>query len=75
MLEPPLAWRTCGRSSQVVKVLDRGWLVTSSSPAALKIHRVGKRCTLSLSRAQTSSHCYGVVVKRGGARSGVSIIT
>ncbi|GFV67453.1 hypothetical protein TNCV_4621341 [Trichonephila clavipes] len=28
---------------------------TSSSPVPLKIHRVGKRCTLNLSRAQTSS--------------------
>ncbi|GFX19649.1 hypothetical protein TNCV_2075571 [Trichonephila clavipes] len=40
-------------------------LVTSSSPVPLKTHRVGQRCMLSLSRAQTSSCWSGVVVKRG----------
>ncbi|GFW28950.1 hypothetical protein TNCV_202731 [Trichonephila clavipes] len=30
----------CGRGSLVVKVSDRGWLVTSSSPVPLKTHRV-----------------------------------
>ncbi|GFS61310.1 hypothetical protein TNCV_3105261 [Trichonephila clavipes] len=43
-----------GRGSLVVKVSDRGLLVSSSSPVPLKSRRVGKRCTLNLSRAQTS---------------------
>ncbi|GFU21173.1 hypothetical protein TNCV_166851 [Trichonephila clavipes] len=34
-------------------------LVTSSSPVPLKIRRVGKRCTLNLSRTETSSRWCG----------------
>ncbi|GFT96063.1 uncharacterized protein TNCV_313361 [Trichonephila clavipes] len=49
------------RGSLVVKVLDRGWRVTSSSPVPLRTRRVGERCTLNLSRAPV-----GVVVRRGG---------
>ncbi|GFU32976.1 uncharacterized protein TNCV_4155621 [Trichonephila clavipes] len=45
-------------------------LVTSSSPVPQKTHRVGQRCTLNLSRAETSSRWCGVVVRRG-ASSGV----
>ncbi|GFU57543.1 uncharacterized protein TNCV_3637061 [Trichonephila clavipes] len=41
-------------------------LVTSSSPVPLKTRRVGQRCTLNLSRAETSSRWCGVVVTRGG---------
>ncbi|GFV73319.1 uncharacterized protein TNCV_166771 [Trichonephila clavipes] len=40
-------------------------LVTSSSPVPLKIRRVGQRCTLNLSRVETSSRWCGVVVRRG----------
>ncbi|GFY24226.1 uncharacterized protein TNCV_1012771 [Trichonephila clavipes] len=54
-----------GRSSLVVKVSDRGWLVPSASPVPLKTRRVGKRCTLNLSRAQTSSHRCGNVAFLG----------
>ncbi|GFW72949.1 uncharacterized protein TNCV_830721 [Trichonephila clavipes] len=54
-----------GRGSLVVKVSDRGWHVTSSSPVPLKTRRVGARCTLNLLRAQTSSRWCGVVVRRG----------
>ncbi|GFY17249.1 RNA-directed DNA polymerase from mobile element jockey [Trichonephila clavipes] len=43
--------------------------VTSSSPVPLKTRRVGQRCTLNLSRAETSSRWCGVVVRRGGASS------
>ncbi|GFV62763.1 uncharacterized protein TNCV_2462681 [Trichonephila clavipes] len=43
-------------------------VVTSSSPVPLKTHRVGQRCTLNLSRAQTSSRWCGVVVRRGGGQ-------
>ncbi|GFV03948.1 uncharacterized protein TNCV_915731 [Trichonephila clavipes] len=50
-------------------------LVTSSSPVPLKIRRVGQRCTLNLSRAETSSRWCGVVVRRGGASSGVVHVT
>ncbi|GFY27154.1 uncharacterized protein TNCV_2067751 [Trichonephila clavipes] len=47
-------------------------LVTSSSPVPLTTRRVGQRCTLNLSRAETSSHWCGVVVRRRGASSGVA---
>ncbi|GFW43107.1 uncharacterized protein TNCV_1475021 [Trichonephila clavipes] len=38
--------------------------VTSSSPVPLKTRCVGQRCTLNLSRAETSSRWCGVVVRR-----------
>ncbi|GFS73981.1 uncharacterized protein TNCV_108571 [Trichonephila clavipes] len=41
-------------------------LVTSLNPVPLKTRRVGQRCTLNLSRVETSSHWCGVVVRRGG---------
>ncbi|GFV67725.1 uncharacterized protein TNCV_4624051 [Trichonephila clavipes] len=47
----------------------------SSSPVPLKTRRVGQRCTLNLSRAQTSSCWCGVVVRREGASSGVVLVT
>ncbi|GFW23205.1 uncharacterized protein TNCV_3803051 [Trichonephila clavipes] len=50
-------------------------LVTSSSPVPLKTRRVGQRCTLNLSRTKTSSRWCGVVVRRGGASSGVVHVT
>ncbi|GFX35559.1 uncharacterized protein TNCV_103661 [Trichonephila clavipes] len=50
-------------------------LVTSSSPVPLKTHRVGQRCTLNLSRAEMSSRCCGVVVRRVGVSSGVVHVT
>ncbi|GFT97440.1 hypothetical protein TNCV_1628671 [Trichonephila clavipes] len=46
-------WSGCG--SLVDKVLDRGWLVSSSNPVPLKTCLLGEQCTLNLSRAQTSS--------------------
>ncbi|GFW99955.1 gag_pre-integrs domain-containing protein [Trichonephila clavipes] len=49
--------------------------VTGSSPVPLKSRRVGQRCTLNLSRAETSSRWCGVVVRRGGASSGVVHVT
>ncbi|GFT68379.1 uncharacterized protein TNCV_659751 [Trichonephila clavipes] len=49
--------------------------VTSSSPVPLKTRRVGQRCTLNLSRAETSSRWCGGVVRRGGASSGVVHVT
>ncbi|GFX73604.1 uncharacterized protein TNCV_1263731 [Trichonephila clavipes] len=39
-------------------------LVTSSSPVPQKIRRVWERCTLNLSRAQTSSRWCGEEVRR-----------
>ncbi|GFY23199.1 uncharacterized protein TNCV_3764391 [Trichonephila clavipes] len=42
--------------------------VTSSSLVPLKTRRVGQRCTLNLSRAETSSRWCGVVVRRGGCQ-------
>ncbi|GFW36375.1 uncharacterized protein TNCV_3712941 [Trichonephila clavipes] len=49
--------------------------VTGSSPVPLKTRRVGQRCTLNLSRAEMSSRWCGVVVRRGGASSGVVYVT
>ncbi|GFT15748.1 uncharacterized protein TNCV_4943071 [Trichonephila clavipes] len=50
-------------------------LVTCSSPVPLKTRRVGMRCMLNMSRAETSSRWCGVVVRRGGASSGVVQVT
>ncbi|GFW00320.1 uncharacterized protein TNCV_4355171 [Trichonephila clavipes] len=41
---------------------------TSSSPLPLKTRCVGQRCTLNLSRAETSSRWCGVVVRRRGCQ-------
>ncbi|GFT50458.1 uncharacterized protein TNCV_1314271 [Trichonephila clavipes] len=54
--------RGCG--SPVVKVSNHGRHVGSSIQVPLKT-RVGQRCTLNLSRAETSSRWCGVVVRRG----------
>ncbi|GFU40800.1 uncharacterized protein TNCV_2466311 [Trichonephila clavipes] len=51
-----------GRGSRVIKVSDRGRLV--ASPVPLKTRHLGQRCTLNLSRAQTSFRWWGVVVRR-----------
>ncbi|GFT26472.1 hypothetical protein TNCV_3603351 [Trichonephila clavipes] len=64
-----------GRGSLVIKVSDRGSHVTSSSPVPTKTRRVGERCTLNLSRAQTSSRWCGVVVRKSGASSCVILVT
>ncbi|GFU88509.1 uncharacterized protein TNCV_567821 [Trichonephila clavipes] len=50
-------------------------LVMSSSPVPLKTRRVGQRCTLNLSRAETSPCWCGVVVRRRGTSSGVVHVT
>ncbi|GFT31445.1 uncharacterized protein TNCV_608651 [Trichonephila clavipes] len=50
-------------------------LVMNPSPAPPKTRRVGQRCTLNLSRAEMSSRWCGMVVKRGGASSGVVHVT
>ncbi|GFX21010.1 uncharacterized protein TNCV_2044861 [Trichonephila clavipes] len=63
---------TWGCSSPGVKVSDHGRPVLSSSPVPLKPRRVGEKCTLNLSRAQTSSRWCCVVVRRGGASSDAS---
>ncbi|GFV19065.1 uncharacterized protein TNCV_3222841 [Trichonephila clavipes] len=63
----------CGNT--VVKVLDHGRHVMSSSPVPLKTRRVGQRCTLNLSKAETSCRWCSVVVRRGGASSGVVHVT
>ncbi|GFU30130.1 uncharacterized protein TNCV_1925401 [Trichonephila clavipes] len=51
------------KSSTCYLLITKG--VTSSSPVPLKTRRVWGRCTLNLSRVQTSSCWSGVVVKRG----------
>ncbi|GFW98797.1 uncharacterized protein TNCV_2837581 [Trichonephila clavipes] len=50
-------------------------LVTNSSPVPLKTRRAGQRCTLNLSRAETSYRWCGVVVRRGSASSGAVHVT
>ncbi|GFT19616.1 uncharacterized protein TNCV_2534911 [Trichonephila clavipes] len=57
-----------GCGSPVVKVSNHGRHVMSSIPVPLKTRRVGKRCMLNLSRAETSSRWCGVVVRRGGCQ-------
>ncbi|GFS75217.1 hypothetical protein TNCV_719271 [Trichonephila clavipes] len=47
----------------------------SSSLVPLKTSGVGKQCTLNLSRGQTSSRWCDVEVSRGGANSGVVLVT
>ncbi|GFX12261.1 uncharacterized protein TNCV_63071 [Trichonephila clavipes] len=64
-----------GCGSPVVKVSNHGRHVMSSIPVPLKTRRVGQRCTLNLSRAETSSRWCGVVVREGGASSGVVHVT
>ncbi|GFV56249.1 hypothetical protein TNCV_106061 [Trichonephila clavipes] len=59
----------------VVKISDHGRHVMRSSPVPLKSRRVEERCPLNPSRAQTSSRWCGVVVRRGGASSGVVHVT
>ncbi|GFX14485.1 uncharacterized protein TNCV_1616681 [Trichonephila clavipes] len=44
------------------------WRRPGSSPVPLKTRCVGQRCTLNLSRAETSSRWCGVVVRRGGCQ-------
>ncbi|GFV38098.1 uncharacterized protein TNCV_4204081 [Trichonephila clavipes] len=40
----------------------------SSNRVPLKTHRVGERCMLNMSRAETSSRWCGVLVRRGGCQ-------
>ncbi|GFU91390.1 hypothetical protein TNCV_2541581 [Trichonephila clavipes] len=65
--------RGCG--SSVVKVSNHDRHVMSSIPVSLKTRRVGQRCTLNLSRAETSFRWCGVVVRKRGASSGVVHVT
>ncbi|GFV64230.1 uncharacterized protein TNCV_4339041 [Trichonephila clavipes] len=53
-----------GCGSPEVRVSDHGRYVISLNPVQLKTRRVGQRCTLNLSRAETSSHWCSVVVRR-----------
>ncbi|GFY02714.1 hypothetical protein TNCV_3505941 [Trichonephila clavipes] len=62
-------------SSPVVKVSNHGRHVMCSSPVPQKTRRVGQRCTLTLSRAETSFRWCDVVVRRGSASSSVVHIT
>ncbi|GFX85098.1 uncharacterized protein TNCV_4979531 [Trichonephila clavipes] len=66
---------TQGCGSPVVKVSDHGRHVMSSSPVPLKTRRVGQRCRLNLSRAETSLRWCGVAVRKGAANSGKLIKT
>ncbi|GFX71645.1 uncharacterized protein TNCV_2696331 [Trichonephila clavipes] len=72
---------TCVQHLNAVAIAEwyRYWIgagfVTSLSPIPVKTRRVGQRCTLNLSRAETSSRWCGVVVRRGGVSSGVVHVT
>ncbi|GFV56273.1 uncharacterized protein TNCV_106291 [Trichonephila clavipes] len=57
-----------GCGSPEVRVSDHGRRVMSSSPVPLKTRQVGQRCTLNMSRAETSFRWCGVVVRRGGCQ-------
>ncbi|GFX23319.1 hypothetical protein TNCV_4936341 [Trichonephila clavipes] len=61
-------WTQERKSSTCYLLITKG--DTSSCPVPLKTRRVGKRCTLNLSRTQTSSCWSDVVVKRGQLKSG-----
>ncbi|GFU23684.1 hypothetical protein TNCV_2340891 [Trichonephila clavipes] len=74
-LRKPLISVQNDRGSLVVKISDHGWLVTSSSPVPLKTRPVGERCSLNLSKDQTSTCRCGVIVRRRGASSGVIFFT
>ncbi|GFW60394.1 uncharacterized protein TNCV_942611 [Trichonephila clavipes] len=71
-VKPLIPLRKRGRPAKAVDEWYRyrtvACLVTSSSPVPLKSPRVGQRCTLNLSRAETSSRWCGVVVRRGGCQ-------
>ncbi|GFX42185.1 hypothetical protein TNCV_3003261 [Trichonephila clavipes] len=64
-----------GCGSPVVKISDHGRHVMSSSLVPLKPSLVKQRCTLYLSRAETSSCWCGAVVRRGDASSGIVHVT
>ncbi|GFV54491.1 hypothetical protein TNCV_2281961 [Trichonephila clavipes] len=64
-----------GRDSLGAKKWTRGRRVMSSSLVPMKTQRVGKRFTLNLPRAQITSRRCGVVVRIGGASSGVLLVT
>ncbi|GFX85687.1 DUF5641 domain-containing protein [Trichonephila clavipes] len=49
--------------------------IADRHPVPINTRRVGQRCTLNLSRAETSSRWCGVVVRKGGASSGVVHVT
>ncbi|GFW79594.1 uncharacterized protein TNCV_128991 [Trichonephila clavipes] len=74
---------SCDTTQPILKAAVAEWyryrtvacFVTGSSPVPLKTRRVGQRCTLNMSRAETSSRWCGVVVRRGGASSGVVHVT
>ncbi|GFV36493.1 uncharacterized protein TNCV_2260121 [Trichonephila clavipes] len=54
-------FRVCG--SPVVKVSDHDWHAMSSSSVPLRNRRLGQRCTLNLSKAETSSRVPPVEVQ------------
>ncbi|GFY01196.1 uncharacterized protein TNCV_5076631 [Trichonephila clavipes] len=71
-LSPSFTQNYEGCGSPVVKASNHGRHVMRSIPVPLKTRRVGQRCTLNLSRAETSSRWCGVVVRRGGVPAQVS---
>ncbi|GFX31376.1 hypothetical protein TNCV_2061921 [Trichonephila clavipes] len=58
-----------------VSAKDRGLPCYEFEPGTIKTRRVGQRCTLNLSRAETSSRWCGVALGEGGASSGVIHVT
>ncbi|GFU72173.1 uncharacterized protein TNCV_2150911 [Trichonephila clavipes] len=70
-----LRWEVVAAVAEWYRYRTVACFVTGSNPVPLKTRRVGQRCTLNLSRAETSSRWCGVVVWRGGASSGVVHVT
>ncbi|GFW15155.1 hypothetical protein TNCV_173021 [Trichonephila clavipes] len=64
-----------GRGSRVVLVSDRGLSCHEFEPSTTKDPPCRAAYTLNLSRAEMSSRWCGMVVRRGGASSGVVHVT
>ncbi|GFX69472.1 uncharacterized protein TNCV_380411 [Trichonephila clavipes] len=64
----PIELATVNNSNGFLKSGNRivAVFITSSSTIPLQTRRVVQRCMLNLSRAETSSHWCGVVVRKGG---------
>ncbi|GFV42771.1 transposable element Tcb2 transposase [Trichonephila clavipes] len=62
--EATIATGVSNTKSSQANASDHGRHALSLSPVPLKTHRLGQRCTLKLSKAETFSRWCGVVVRR-----------
>ncbi|GFX46871.1 hypothetical protein TNCV_4040171 [Trichonephila clavipes] len=65
----------CDRGSRVIQVSDHDLPCREFEPSTTKDPPCRAAITLNLSRAETSSRWCGVIVRRGGASSGVVHVT